>query len=133
MTELLADDSINLVACPYFLNPRGYVWMALALLLDVPMSISDLHFIHPWHIKGWASALGMNAELVTTVDRNWAYGSRLLKDFDKRLHNALGDAKLPTDKVDNYLKCLSNLVQYLDTANSCPGLDASTVFYNFVT
>jgi 2-polyprenyl-3-methyl-5-hydroxy-6-metoxy-1,4-benzoquinol methylase len=129
MTEFLADDGTIVIACPHFLNPRGYVWMALATLLDVPMSLSDLHFIHPWHMKEWAAALRMDAELVTTVDRNWAYGPRLLKDFDKRLRNALRDAKLPTGKVDDYMKYLNSLVQYLETGNAEAGLDGATAFY----
>ena len=129
MTEFLVDDGTIVIACPHFLNPRGYVWIALATLLDVPMSLSDLHFIHPWHIKEWAAALGMDAELVTTVDRNWAYGPRLLKDFDKRLRNALRDAKLPTAKVDDYMKYLNNLVQHLETGNAGAGLDGATAFY----
>jgi 2-polyprenyl-3-methyl-5-hydroxy-6-metoxy-1,4-benzoquinol methylase len=129
MTEFLVDDGTIVIACPHFLNPRGYVWIALATLLDVPMSLSDLHFIHPWHIKEWAAALAMDAELVTTVDRNWAYGPRLLKDFDKRLRNALRDAKLPTAKVDDYMKYLNNLVQHLETGNAGAGLDGATAFY----
>jgi 2-polyprenyl-3-methyl-5-hydroxy-6-metoxy-1,4-benzoquinol methylase len=129
MTEFLADDGTIVIACPHFLNPRGYVWMALATLLDVPMSLSDLHFIHPWHMKEWAEKLGMDAELVTTVDRNWAYGPRLLKDFDKRLRNALSDAKLQSENVDLYMKYLKSLVEYLETENVGAGLDGATAFY----
>jgi 2-polyprenyl-3-methyl-5-hydroxy-6-metoxy-1,4-benzoquinol methylase len=129
MTEFLADDGTIVIACPHFLNPRGYVWMALATLLDVPMSLSDLHFIHPWHMKQWAAELGMEAELVNTVDRNWAYGPRLLKDFDKRLRNALRDAKLPTGKVDEYMKYLGNLVQHMETESAGPGMDGATALY----
>jgi 2-polyprenyl-3-methyl-5-hydroxy-6-metoxy-1,4-benzoquinol methylase len=114
MVRLLNPGGSIIIACPHFLNPRGYVWMALATLLDVPMSLSDLHFIHPWHMNEWAAASGLHAELVTTVDQNWAYGPRLLKDFDKRLRNALRDAELPNDKVDAYMAYLTNLVQYLE-------------------
>jgi len=129
ISAFLADDGVILIACPHFLNPRGYVWMALATLLDVPMSLSDLHFIHPWHMKVWAAALGMEAELVTTVDRSWAYGPRLLKDFDKRLRNALRDAKLSTGKVDDYMKYLNYLVQYLGLGDVGAGYDGATAFY----
>lgn len=103
--------------------------MALATLLEVPMSLSDLHFIHPWHMKQWASDLGLNAELINTVDRDWAYGQRLLRDYGKRLRNALRDADLPTDKVDSYLSYLENLVRYLETENAGPGLDGATALY----
>ena len=75
------------------------------------------------------AVLAMDAELVTTVDRHCAYGPRLLKDFDKRLRNALRDAKLPTAKVDDYMKHLNNLVQHLETGNAGAGLDGATAFY----
>jgi 2-polyprenyl-3-methyl-5-hydroxy-6-metoxy-1,4-benzoquinol methylase len=129
INEFLADDGTIVIACPHFLNPRGYVWMALATLLDVPMSLSDLHFIHPWHMKEWSAGLGMDAELVTTVDRNWAYGPRLLKDFDKRLRNALNDAKLPNGKVDDYMKYLNNLILHLEVGNTGAGVDGATALY----
>ena len=35
---LLKKDGILLTSSPSFLNPRGYVWMTLQLLFDVPMS-----------------------------------------------------------------------------------------------
>ena len=50
-------------------------------------------------------------------------GPRLLKDFDKRLHNALRDAKLPTGKVYDYMKYLNNLVEHLEAGNAVAGLD----------
>lgn len=129
MSEFLADEGTIVIACPHFINPRGYVWMALATLLDVPMSLSDLHFIHPWHMKAWASKVGMDAELVCTVDRNWAYGPRLLKDFEKRLRNALRDVKLPIEKVDNYLSYLNHLVVHLEEEPITPGLEGATALY----
>lgn len=129
MSECLSQDGTILIACPHFLNPRGYVWMALATLLKVPMSLSDLHFIHPWHMEKWAHDLRMSVELVGTVDRDWAYGQRLLRDFGKRLTNALRDAKLPTDQVDTYLDYLQNLVQHLKTKNVDEGLDGATALY----
>jgi 2-polyprenyl-3-methyl-5-hydroxy-6-metoxy-1,4-benzoquinol methylase len=129
MTEFLSDDGTIIIACPHFLNLRGYVWMALATLLDVPMSLSDLHFIHPWHMKQWASELGMNAELVSTVDRDWAYGERLLKDYGKRLPNALKDARLSTDKIDDYMGYLKNLIQHLKSENTFSGMDGATAMY----
>lgn len=129
MEEVLADGGTILIACPHFLNPRGYVWMALATLLDVPVSLSDLHFIHPWHMKEWASQHGLSAELVATVDRDWAYGRRLIRDYGKRLRNALRDANLPTERVDAYMSYLVKLVEYLESEKAGPGLDGATALY----
>jgi 2-polyprenyl-3-methyl-5-hydroxy-6-metoxy-1,4-benzoquinol methylase len=129
MTEFLADDGTIIIACPHFLNPRGYVWMALATLLEVPMSLSDIHFIHPWQMKKWALDLGMTAELVTTVDRDWGYGPRLMRDYEKRLRNAMRDANLPTDKIDNYLDYLDKLVKHFSTETPGAGLEGATALY----
>ena len=73
MTEFLAYDGAIVIACPHFLNPRGY------------------------------------------GPKHWAYGPRLLKDFDKQLHTALRDVRLPTGKVEDYMQYLKKLVQYLET------------------
>ena len=43
----LNDEGILITASPSFLNPRGYVWMTLQMLLDVPMSSSDIQFFLP--------------------------------------------------------------------------------------
>lgn len=129
MTEILAHDGTIIIACPHFLNPRGYVWMALVTLLEVPMSLSDLHFIHPWQMKQWALSLGMVAELVTTVDREWGYGPRLVSDYEKRMRNALHDANLPTDRVDNYLCYLNELVEHLSVGAAGVGLEGATALY----
>lgn len=130
MTEFLADEGTIIIACPHFLNPRGYVWMALATLLEVPMSLSDLHFIHPWHMKKWASELGLSSELVTTVDRDWAYGQRLLRDYGKRLRNALRDAGLPVNNVDAYMEYLDSLVQHLKIDAVGSGMEGATALYH---
>lgn len=127
--ELLSDDGTMILTCPHFLNPRGYALMALAILLKVPISLSDLHFIHPWHMVEWAERAGLHAELVATVDRNWAYGPQLLKDFDKRLRNALRDAELPTENVDTYLDYIHKLVDFLGTQTVGAGMDGAVAVW----
>jgi len=131
ISQFLADDGTIIVACPHFLNPRGYVWIALATLLDVPMSLSDLHFIHPWHMKQWATESGLTVELIATVDHESASGRRLLRDYEKRLHNALRDAKLSTDKVNQYMDYLENLVEYLSSEDDRNVMDGATALYRF--
>ena len=43
----LKKEGMIISASPSFMNPRGYVWMTLQLLLNVPMSLSDVHFFSP--------------------------------------------------------------------------------------
>jgi len=129
MASFLNSSGEIILACPHFLNPRGYVWMALAKLLNVPMSLSDLHFIHPWDIEVWAKSAGLKASLVTTVDKDWACGDRLIRDFNKRLRNALRDANLSNTGVDSYISYLEELVNYLGKDGAQANIDGATAFY----
>ena len=109
-TRLLKRPGKIITSSPSFLNPRGYIWMTLQLLLDVPMSLSDLHFLCPFDFERFAGELG--AELsYSSVEQDWGHGDRLIVDFDKRLRNALRDRGL-TANVDRFLEWLSKTTTY---------------------
>ena len=129
LRSLLSVNGMILVTCPHFLNVRGYVWMALSKLLKVPMSLSDLHFIHPWNMEEWGSIAGLRPTLLSTFDRQFAQGQRLIKDFNKRLRNALTDAELPTNGVDDYLRYLEKLVAELGAHSDRTGMDGATALW----
>ena len=84
--------------------------MTLALLLDVPMSLTDRHFISPFDIEGWLDDTPLRLARVQTFDYDRANGSQMLVDMKKRLTNALRDANLPNDKVDTALEWLGKVV-----------------------
>jgi SAM-dependent methyltransferase len=111
---------------PNFLNPRGHVWMALQLLLDVPMSLTDLHFICPFDMKEWAQELGCGLEY-RSVDQDWGHGQLLLTDYEKRLKNALKDRGLEAD-VPNYLSWLRKTLPYRNYTES----SGATIVYNLI-
>jgi SAM-dependent methyltransferase len=100
-----------LTSSPSFLNPRGYVWMALQLLLDVPMSLSDLHFLCPFDFEDFAAKEGMKLAYEST-HHAWGGGGLTITDFKKRLTNALRDAKLDNRNVDRFLAWLEKAVRY---------------------
>ena len=112
MIELVDGKGTIILTCPYFLNIRGFVWMSLALLLDVPMSLTDRHFISPFDVEGWLVDTPMRLERVQPFDYERANGLPMLVDMKKRLINALRDANLPNDKVDRALDWLSKVVEY---------------------
>jgi 2-polyprenyl-3-methyl-5-hydroxy-6-metoxy-1,4-benzoquinol methylase len=112
MIELVDAKGAIILTCPYFLNIRGLVWMTLALLLDVPMSLTDRHFISPFDIEGWLVETPMKLESVQPFDYERANGSQMLVDMEKRLTNALRDANLPNDKVDRALEWFGKVVEY---------------------
>jgi SAM-dependent methyltransferase len=111
--KLIVPGGCLITSSPSFLNPRGYVWMTLNLLLDVPMSLSDLHFLCPFDFERFADEL--NSPLtVKSTDQDWGAGKRLLLDFQKRLPNALADAGLPTSGVPRLLEWLSHATPYFN-------------------
>ena len=111
--DKIFDKNLNgggqlITVMPSFLNPRGYVWMTLQILLGVPMSLTDIHFFLPDDIKNYAEEKGLKIS-ISTIDQDWGCGERLINDFNKRLRNALRDAKLDASKVDLF-------IEWLDTA-----------------
>lgn len=84
--------------------------MALQLMQDVPMSLSDVHFLCPFDYEEFAKQLGANITY-TSVDQDWGHGDRLIVDFRKRLTNAMGDKDLPAN-VDRLLDWLNKTIPY---------------------
>lgn len=107
-TGLLEQNGTIITSSPSFLNPRGHVWMALLKLLDVPMSLSDKHYLTPVDFEQYAQEHGLPLRY-TSTDQDWGHGERLIYDFNKRLRNALRDAKLDAN-VDAYLEWLHKTI-----------------------
>jgi len=107
----LKPDGAVITSSPSFLNPRGYVWMTLQLLFDVPMSLTDLHFLCPFDFEEFAEKKGLKLTLKST-NQQWGSGAMTIADFDKRLRNALRDAGMPTQGVDRFLDWLQKAVRY---------------------
>jgi SAM-dependent methyltransferase len=117
--QTVLDDYVRpggalITSSPSFLNPRGYVWMTLQLLFNVPMSLSDLHFLCPFDFEDFAHSCGCEITVKST-DQDWAAGQRLLVDFQKRLPKALADAGLPSDGVPRLLEWLKKAGPYFKT------------------
>jgi SAM-dependent methyltransferase len=114
----LSEDGLLINSCPAFYNPRGYVWMTLALLLDVPMSLTDLHFLDIEDFRKFCNKNKLSLEW-RSIHHDWASGDGLISDYKKRLVNALRDAGLPNSNVDKLLKWLKESNSYFaKTENS---------------
>jgi SAM-dependent methyltransferase len=112
--NLLKDNGYIVTASPSFLNPRGYVWMTLQLLLDVPMSLSDLHFLCPFDFMEYVKKNECSLSY-ESCDQDWGAGAGTILDFRKRLTNALGDVSLDNSKVELLLNWLEKAVPYFNT------------------
>ncbi len=119
MDRNVSEKGIILTSSPSFLNPRGYIWMTLQILFDVPMSLSDIHFFSPTDFKDYAKEHGYGLE-VRSTDFDWGAGKRTLVDMEKRLTNALLDAGLDNSKVPQLIAWLEKAVPYFEN-NSCTG------------
>lgn len=111
MRRNVRNGGALITSSPSFINPRGYIWMALKTLLDVPMSLSDLHYLCPFDFEQFAKEKRYKLEMKTT-DQDWGSGERLLYDFKKRLPNALRDAGLKTENVNQFLIWLEKALPY---------------------
>ncbi len=111
LRTFIGKHGIIITSSPSFISPRGYVWMTLNLLFNIPMSLSDLHSLCPFDFEEFAKQQKCSIEMKAT-DLDWGGGERLLKDFKKRLPNALRDAGMDPSGVDRLLAWLSKALPY---------------------
>ena len=111
MNEYINEGGSLITSSPSFLNPRGYVWMTLALLLNVPMSLTDLHFLAPWQFEEFCKNNEYKLEM-KSCDFSWGCGKLMIKDYKKRLHNALRDANLDNSNVPELLNWMEKAGRY---------------------
>jgi 2-polyprenyl-3-methyl-5-hydroxy-6-metoxy-1,4-benzoquinol methylase len=99
LISCLKPEGILITSCPSFLNVRGIIWMTLVKLFNVPMSLSDKHFISPSDLTQWLQNSGKQINRMVSVDIEVAQGDYFSNDMSKRLTNALSDADMDHSKV----------------------------------
>lgn len=109
LENLVNDHGDVITSSPAFVNPRGFVWMALHAAGAV-MSKTDLHHLHPWDFEAFAKDHGYQIEW-KTCDYDWANGQKMIADLMQRLPLALRDGGI---RVDNTR--LAELLTWLKTA-----------------
>ena len=112
----LVDDGLVITSSPSFLNPRGYVWMTLQKLFDIPMSLTDLHYICPFDVEEFCEEWDCGLEY-ESIHQDWGGGETMIRDFNKRLRNALRDANMDNSKVDDLLEWLDKAKEYFQPNN----------------
>ena len=116
MDNYLVDDGLVITSSPSFLNPRGYVWMTLQKLFDIPMSLTDLHYICPFDVEEFCEEWDCGLEY-ESIHQDWGGGETMIRDFNKRLRNALRDANMDNSKVDDLLEWLDKAKEYFQPNN----------------
>jgi SAM-dependent methyltransferase len=112
-----------ITSSPNFCNPRGYIWMALQMLFDVPMSLTDRHFISLPDMRAYCEEHGYVLVNWKTIHHDWAFGGVLIADFRRRLTNALRE-RVPQGKIDSFLLWLetNTLEEWARTGNGAVGI-----------
>ncbi len=108
----LNDNGKVILTVPSFLNPRGYIWMTLQLLFNVPMSLTDLNFMCPFDFVEFCDQHGYILETVKSTEQDWGAGDLAIVDLKERLTNALRDAEMDNTNVDKLLEWLQKAVKY---------------------
>ncbi|MFA5857121.1 MAG: class I SAM-dependent methyltransferase [Candidatus Pacearchaeota archaeon] len=111
LKNLLNENGKIVQICPSFLNIRGYIWMTLNTLFNVPMSLSDIHFISPFDFEEFSKKLDMDLEW-KTFDYSLGNSDKMIVDMTKRLTNALRDAKMDNSKVPDLMEWLKKASKY---------------------
>jgi 2-polyprenyl-3-methyl-5-hydroxy-6-metoxy-1,4-benzoquinol methylase len=125
MDNLLTDGGDVITSSPMFVNPRGFVWMALHAVGAV-MSKTDLHFLNPWDFEAFAKENGYGITW-TSCNHSWANGVRMLEDFDKRLPLAIKDGNLPY-KPEEIGRLITWIVKAAKMIDLGPNLGATAVY-----
>lgn len=126
LMERVAPGGALVLTCPNFTNLRGHVWMTLQLLLNVPMSLTDLHFFSPFDFIDIAERNHLALEWTTFAHDRVYNPEKLVHDMRKRLTNALRDAKLDNSRVEIMLEWL---VKALTIDNQPTRINGAKGFY----
>ena len=115
----LTKNGKLIVTSPNWTNPRGYILMTLWHLFNAPITLADLHYQTPVDFQKYAKKLDMRLKW-RTIDRSWAHGEILVRDFQRRLPNVLRDAKLPKNSknIENFIDWIEkNILPFDNTLN----------------
>ena len=70
------------------MNPRGYVWMTLQILLKVPDVSNRYTFFSPSDITKFSKRNNCSLNF-TTIAHDWGGGKKTIKDFRKQISQCL--------------------------------------------
>ena len=110
--NFLGSGGRIVTSSPNFINLRGYVWMTLTLLFEVPMSLSDLHFLAPWQFEDYCTERKYMLNM-SSCQLSWGGGDVMISDLKGRLPNALKDANMSTDHIQDLIDWLNRAKDYV--------------------
>jgi len=131
MSAMLSHQGTLILTCPHFYNIRGITWISLQKLLNVPMSLTDVHSISPTDMIKWSIQSGLTLVATESFDYDRANGMWMIHDMKKRLTNALRDAGLSQSGVDSFLSWAEDYIQYNQHSLNPNQFDGANCLYKF--
>ena len=122
MKNHLVADGCAVLSVPHWVNPRGYVYHTLRMLLDAKMSLTDLHYFLPDDFQAFCEAHTYHGRFMST-DMSWASADECITDFQDRLPKALPD--VPPENIENFLAYMDRMLKYAnrdDLSGACLGV-----------
>ena len=113
-----------ILSVPHWWNPRGFILQTLRLLLDAPISLTDLHYFLPGDIKRLAAACDMLITEYKVVDESWGAGHDCIADLRERIPKCCPD--IPKERLDALINWLK--IALLDKTVAFEGLGASAIY-----
>ena len=129
MKKHLLPKGRIIITSPNYTNPRGYFLMTLLHLFGSPVTLADLHYQSPLDFMNYGKKLDMKLKW-RTIDKSWAHGEVLIKDFKRRIPNVLRDSKLPCNKK-NIKKFIDWIEENVLPFNNDLPHSGATGLYNF--
>jgi 2-polyprenyl-3-methyl-5-hydroxy-6-metoxy-1,4-benzoquinol methylase len=118
MDNLLTLAGSCVLSVPNWVNPRGYIYHTLRLLLDARMSLTDIHFFLPDDFEQWKTAQGemiydsLKCQIqMTSCDFSWSYGTEMIDDLKERIPKALTFEHPGAIEIETYVE--ENLAPFL--------------------
>ena len=118
---------IIICSCPNFINLRGVIWMTLVKLFDIPMSLSDKHFLTPHDFSVFENEMPIQLLDIKSVDVETSQGTDFRKDMERRLKNALNDKNYNNSKVSELIDWVEQNLIYFPQ-NELSGVEAIYIF-----
>jgi len=110
---LLCDQGILIVSCPNFINFRGFTYMTLLTLFNLPMSLADLRQVDYKDMADWATKSGFNVIKTVGAIYRFAWEEKACRDMARRVPLAIKDKGIPFDvDYDKYNSWLNRMVGF---------------------
>jgi 2-polyprenyl-3-methyl-5-hydroxy-6-metoxy-1,4-benzoquinol methylase len=108
LNRVVAPGGLLVTSSPNFVNLRGFSYMTLLTLLDLPMSLADVRQVDYLAMQDWARATEWRYDRDVGAIYRFGWGEKAATDMSKRLPLAVRDAALgvPFDyaRYDEWLR-----------------------------